>query len=151
MKSHTEILDNIFKHKESLEKALNLPSIWIRDKEYVINKATGEKADLVFQDKHDHYRGLPDTTCFVLELKKDKGDHEILGQLQKYMDVLKLQIKYKHWDKVKGIAVAPSFTDSCLKLLWKNKIKTFIYSEDRNEKPVLTEQKMRRKAYPINI
>lgn len=145
MNSHKEVLDNIFKHKESLEKALGLPYVWIRSKEFVVDNVSEERADLVFQDMFDPYRGLPEATCYILELKKEKGDHELLGQIKKYMDAMEAQKKYKHWGFVKGIAVAPDFSKTCLKLLWKAKIKTFLYSEDNNGYPILTEEKIKRK------
>ena len=144
MKSHAEMLDNIWKHKDALEKALGLPYIWIRDKEYVVDNISGERADLVFQDMFDAYQGLPDATCFILELKRDRGDHELLGQIKKYMDCMERKIRYKHWGKVEGLAVARDFSDSGLRLLWKAKIRTFIYSEDRDGLPVLFEKKMQR-------
>jgi hypothetical protein len=145
MKTHTQMLDNICKHKESLEKALGIPYVWIRGKEFQVNPVSDEKADLIFQDMFDPYVALSEATCFVLELKKGRGDHELLGQIKKYMNCMEKRA-YGHWSKVKGIAVAPDFTDSGLKLLWKENIRTFIYSEDREGKPVLIEKKIFRKA-----
>ena len=48
MKSHTEILLNIWEHKDALEKVLGLPYVWIRGKEFVVDRQSGEAADLVF-------------------------------------------------------------------------------------------------------
>lgn len=146
MKSHKEILTNIWKNKEALEKALGLPYVFIRSTEFIIDRETGEAADLVFQDMFDDYQGLPEATLFVLELKKNRGDHELLGQIKKYMNVFEKMIPYGHWGKVRGLAVARDFTDSCLKLLWKDKIRTFLYHEDCNGYPILTEKKIRRTA-----
>jgi hypothetical protein len=145
-KSHKEVLDNIFKHKEALEKAMGLPYVWVRAKELPVINKTGERADLVFQDMFDAYKGLPEATCYILELKKERGDHELLGQIKKYMMAMEKKARYGHWGTVKGLAVAPEFSESCLKLLWKAKIRTFLYSEDQKGTPVLTEKKIQRKA-----
>jgi len=146
MKSHAEMLRNISKHKKALEHALGLPYVWVRGEEFIVDNITEERADLVFQDMFDPYQGLPEATCFILELKKDKGDHALLGQIKKYMDAMESRAKYGHWGKVAGLAVAKDFSDSGLKLLWKAKIRTFLYSEDRNGHPVLSETKIKRKA-----
>jgi len=145
-KSHKEVLNNIFNHKDALEKALGLPYVWVRGKEHLVCNKSGEKADLIFQDMFDPYKGLREATCYILELKKEKGDHELLGQIKKYMMSMEKQARYGHWTDVKGLAVAPSFSESCLKLLWKAKIRTFLYSEDRKGCPVLTETKIKRQA-----
>ena len=71
-----------------MEKALGIPYIWIRGKEFIVDNNTEERADLVFQDKFDPYCGLSESTCFVLELKREKGDHELLGQIKKYISSL---------------------------------------------------------------
>jgi RecB family endonuclease NucS len=127
MSSHKEVLRYLSTNKEVLADALGLPSIWVRSEEYVIDRKTKEKADLVFQDKFDPYQGLKDATCFALELKKEKGDHEVLGQLKKYTNVLNKLSRYGHWGKVEGIAVAQEYTKSGKELLWDEGFRTFIY------------------------
>lgn len=146
MKSHKEVLKNIFRHKEALEKALGLPYVWVSGMEVQVANESNERADLVFRDMYDPYRGLPEATCYILELKKERGDHELLGQIEKYMDAMRKRARHGHWTDVKGLAVAPEFSNSCLRLLWRAKIRTFIYSEDINGLPVLTEKKIVRKA-----
>ena len=140
------MLDNIWRHKEALEKTLGLPYVWIKDKEYVIDNVTGERADLVFLDMYDLYKGLPEATCYILELKKDRGDHELLGQIKKYMGAMESIISYGYWSTVVGMAVARKFTASGLKLLWKEGIRTFTYSEDADGNPILREERLQRKA-----
>jgi len=136
----------MYKNSDVLGDALKLPNIWIRAKEYVINRKTNERADLVFQDVFDPYKALKKANCYVLEIKKDKGDHEILGQLTKYIEVLENVGKVtKHWGTVKGVAAAHNFTESGVRLLWKAKFKTFIIKE-YNDLVYLKEIKMKRKA-----
>ena len=145
METHTEILNYIFQNKEVLAKALGLPSVWIRAKEHVLIRKTNERADLVFQDKFDARRGLKDATCFVLELKKGQGDHELLGQVKKYMEVLNKLKVYGHWGHVRGLTAARNYTESGIRLLWEEKIKTFLIREN-NVGIWLDEVKPKRKA-----
>jgi RecB family endonuclease NucS len=127
MLSHKQILRYLWKNKEILKEALGLPYIWVRDTEYVIDNETQEKVDMVFQDMFDPHRGLREATCFALELKRDKGDHEVLGQLKKYVEVLEKISKYGHWGKVQGIALAQEYTKTGKKLLWDEGYRTFTY------------------------
>jgi len=147
MLSHKEVLTYLSKNKEVLAKALGLPSIWVRSAEFVIDRKTKEKADLVFQDKFDPYKGLKDATCFALELKKEKGDHEILGQLKKYTGALNKLIKYGHWGKVEGVAVAQEYTKSGKELLWDEGFRTFVYYHSSGEIKLREEKKIVRKAF----
>lgn len=147
MNSHKEIQNYLFRHKEVLEAALGLPYVWIRGKEFVIKNPEKERIDLVFQDKFDAYRGLKDATCFVLEIKKEKGDHELLGQIKKYIDCMeRLGKSTSHWGRVKGITAARKYTKSGLRLLWKERIKTFLICGDVESGIKLEEKKPLRRA-----
>ena len=147
MLSHKEVLQHLSKNKEVLANALGLPSVWVRSEEYVIDQETKEKIDLVFQDEFDPHQGLRDATCFALELKKEKGDHEVLGQLKKYTNVLKKLSKYGHWGKVEGLAVASDYTKSGKKLLWDEGFRTFVYYFSNNEFKLREEKRIIRKAF----
>lgn len=147
MQTHTEILNYIYRNKGVLEEALGLPCVWIRGKEFVIDHETNERADLVFQDMFDAYRGLPEATSFVLEVKKDKGDHEIIGQLKKYINVIdKIGKGTGHWGKVQGVSAAHNYTESGVRLLWKEGFRTFIIRERSDRSIDLEEVKIKRKA-----
>jgi hypothetical protein len=117
---HKRMIGVLFKDKSILAKALGIqPSkLWIRGIECIIDRDTGECADMIFQDKWDAYRGDLTATCFVVELKSDFGDHELLGQLKKAMDVYdRIGKSTKHWGRTVGIAIAPTFTASGVQLL----------------------------------
>lgn len=121
-----------------LHETLNLPNLWIRKLEYVIDEITKEKADLVFQDNYDSFNRISNITCYVLELKSDIADHEVVGQLKKYIAVIDKKGKSTgHWNKTIGIAVAKSFTESGLSLLKQENYQTYIWNEI-NEKITLT-------------
>jgi hypothetical protein len=146
MRSHKEILKYISRNKGVLEQALGLPYVWIRGMEFTVIRKTNERADLVFQDMFDPYHGLIDATCFVFELKKNKGDHEILGQLKKYINVMEEKGRAtKHWGKVQGIAAAHDYTESGIRLLWDEGFKTFRIREHKVGIS-LEEIKIKRKA-----
>ena len=152
MKTHTQLVNYFFKNKGVLEDALGLPYVWIRDKEFVINRATNERADLVFQDAYNPYKVSTDITCFALEIKKDKGDHEILGQLKKYIEVLeRIGSSTKHWGKVRGVSAAHNYTESGIRLLWKENFKTFLIREKLGNSIYLEEVKMKRKACFLTV
>ena len=141
MLSHKEVLEYIWEHKEVLGNILGLPDIWIRGKEFIIDKQTNEKADLVFQDIFNMNSGSPPATLFVLELKKETGDHEILGQLKKYVGEMDKMTKYGQWNKVEGIAVAHEYTKSGKKLLWDEGFRTFTYHTNAEGNIYLREDK----------
>jgi len=152
MKTHTQLVNYFFKNKGVLENALGLPYVWIRDKEFVIDRSTNERADLVFQDAYDPYKVSTDITCFALEVKKDKGDHEILGQLKKYIEVLEnVGSATKHWGKVRGLSAAHNYTESGIRLLWKENFNTFLIREKLDDSICLEEVKMKRKACFLTV
>jgi hypothetical protein len=117
---HKRMVGILWRDKSIFASALNLDAgkLWFRGKEFVFNNATNEKADMVFQDRWDAYRGDEGATCFVVELKSDQVDHEVLGQLKKAVDAMDRWGKStKHWDRTVGVAVGKRFTASGLELL----------------------------------
>jgi RecB family endonuclease NucS len=129
-REHKRMVDHLAYHPEILREALGLDFVWIRTTEYSLSNVTNERADLVFQDKYNAYCPEPGTTCFVVELKSETADHEVVGQLQKAVDLLTEQGQcIRHWDKVRGIAVAKRFTPSGLDLLRKAWFQTFVWCE----------------------
>jgi len=117
---HKRMVDILWRDKSIFASALNLDAekLWFRGKEFMFNKETGEKADMVFQDHWDAYRGDDNATCFVVELKSEQVDHEVLGQLKKAVDAMdRLGKSTKHWGRTVGVAVGKKFTASGLELL----------------------------------
>ena len=116
---HKRMIDILWRDKSILARAFGIDSskIWIRGREFLLNNETKEKADLVFQNRFNAYSGDSDITCFVLELKSDVVDHEVLGQLKKAIDVLtKVGKNTGHWGRVVGMAIGKKFTQSGLSL-----------------------------------
>lgn len=144
--THKEIIRYFSRNKNILKTSLNLKDIWIRDDEFIIDNTTQEKADLVFQNKFNPNKVLKDTICYVLELKKDKGNHEMLGQLKKYKKALE-RTSYGHWEKVEGIAVAKDYTKSAKELLLEEGFRIFRYSiQDDNSIKLLEEKDFKKMA-----
>jgi hypothetical protein len=126
------MVDILWKDKGILARALGLDvaKVWFRGREYVFDASTDERADLVFQDRWDACRGDLGATCFVVELKSDAVDHEVLGQLKKAVDVLdRVGKSTKHWGRTVGIAVGKKFTASGLNLLSSGPYFSLVWSE----------------------
>jgi RecB family endonuclease NucS len=82
----------------------------------------GDFVDMIAYDKVIPYGGRKENdekiTCFVVEVKSDKGDHEMLGQLKKSVNAMKMRgSSTRLFDEVRGVAVADNYTPSGLKLL----------------------------------
>jgi hypothetical protein len=126
-KTHQKIIEKLWKNKEILRKALNLEKIWIRGKEFKVSNLSNEKADLVFQDGYNPNSLLEKFNCYVLELKKGKGDHEIIGQLKKYKTALQ-RGSYGGFKEIIGIALANEYTKSGKEMLLEDGNRVFVYS-----------------------
>jgi hypothetical protein len=132
-REHDRMVGVIFQDTSILKSALRLPRVFVRGREFVFDWTTGERADLVFQDRFDAYKGDTDAVAHVLELKSDLGDHEIVGQLDKAVQaVFKIGQATKHWGKVVGVAVARRYTASGVRLLRDAGHVSFLWSEDRS-------------------
>lgn len=116
MTKHEIMLRHIQQNPSLLAAPLGVPQIWIRGVEYGLS--SGDRVDMVVQD-HTIVQVGPDTTCYVIELKSDKGDHEILGQLKKaIIHLQRIGESTHHWRKTVGVAIAPKYTKSGLQLLF---------------------------------
>jgi len=112
------MVDILARNPQILRDALGLDGIWIRSTEYPLSNITKEAADMVFQDKYCSKNSLPDVTCYVMELKSETADHEVVGQLKKAVNVLSEKgIRHGHWNTTKGVAVAKKYTTSGLGLI----------------------------------
>lgn len=67
-------------------------------------------------------------TIFPIELKKDQGKHDIIGQILKYDLHFKLHLHYRHYDFVQPVTICNSYEPYTLRELKKLRIKTIIYS-----------------------
>ena len=134
MTEHQRMIEILARNPEILRSALGLSYVFIRDKEVNIDPLSDEKADLIFQDKFDISCPPIDTRLFVLELKSEAGDHELLGQLKKAVDKFsRLGKSIKHWNEVIGITVAKDYVRSALSLLKNQNYKAFIWSESNGQ------------------
>lgn len=130
-REHDRLSHLLCYNKWLLEEALGIEYLWLQAREYEYDPVlTDEKCDLVFMDKFSPYEALKDTTCYIVEIKSDEADHEVLGQLKKYIKVMERKGKaIDFWNKVQGVAIARSFTNSGLELLKEEGFKCFIWNE----------------------
>ena len=145
---HTKMVNLLWNDKSILCRAIGSDDVMVRQKEYVIDPDTNERADLVFQDKYDPYGPPPDTTLFVVELKSDFVDHSVLGQLKKAVQFFEGMMRTtKHWDRVIGMAVAPKFTKSGLALIRQEGYRAFSWGVNKRTGVKLTE--IERQIYAV--
>jgi hypothetical protein len=71
------------------------------------------------------YRGLH--TVYPLEVKKDQGRHDLIGQIYKYDLFHKLRLHYRIYDKVQSVTVCQSYEPHVLQELKQMGIMTLIY------------------------
>lgn len=72
-------------------------------------------------------------TCHAIELKLNKADHKIVGQIMKYMRNLGSKLHLGLYEDVEGITVAESYSENALKDLKLLGVKTFTYSMNKNK------------------
>ena len=129
MTEHTRMIRKLCRNPSVLSETLGKEKVWVRDIEHVLH--SGDRIDIVAQD-HPIARTGTNTTCYVLEIKSDKGDHEILGQLQKAILAMdKIGKSTKHWKHTKGISIAKEYTESGLKLLLDAGMIPLLWREDK--------------------
>jgi RecB family endonuclease NucS len=123
------MVKTLMRHPESLAEPLGKDRLWIRGMEYKI--LDGDRVDLVVQD-HSIVSVGSDTTCYAIEVKSGKGDHEILGQLKKAVNTLdKIGTAYRHWKHTVGISIAKKYTKSGLSLLLEEGMIPLLWHEDK--------------------
>jgi hypothetical protein len=67
-------------------------------------------------------------TVYPLEVKKDQGKHDLIGQLNKYDLYHKFFLHYKLYADVQSVAICGSYEPYTLKELKQLKFKTILYS-----------------------
>lgn len=133
MSKHSEMIRSLLENPRPLQKALNLPDIWIRQVEAPFG--VNERADMIFHDGFYTRDGCvlsppQNWKCYVLELKSDVADHEVVGQLKKAVDAFEaVGRSTNHWNHVVGVAVAPEYTSSGLALLKQFGYHALVWSE----------------------
>lgn len=133
MTEHKRMVLKICKNLNVLENVLQKEKIYIRNTEHVIDNVTREKADIILQNKPitEYHKN---TICYVVEIKSDQGDHELLGQIEKSVDAIKkTNLSCCFYSNVYGIAIAKEFTKTALELLNKHCYYSFEWVENESE------------------
>jgi len=76
--------------------------------------------DMLYQDKG---------TCYPLEVKKDRGEHDLIGQIMKYNLFCNKRLHLKHYFKVQPITVCGSYNSYTLGQLKQLGVVTLRYRE----------------------
>jgi len=119
-KEHELVLE-ICKNADILKKSLNASNnfhLFGMEHETMFGKV-----DLVGQDKD---------ILYVIEVKKNKAEHNVISQIEKYMIHYELNLIFKLFKKVQGIVIANGFAIYVLKELQKKQILPIKYSYFRN-------------------
>lgn len=72
------------------------------------------------------YKG--ENTIYPVEVKKGKGEHDLIGQILKYDLYHKFRLHYHFYDYVQSITICSSYNPYTLKQLKQNGIRTLIYT-----------------------
>ena len=67
-------------------------------------------------------------TVYPIEVKKDRGEHDLIGQLSKYDLHHKLRLHYKFYKRVRSVALCGSYDPYALQELRQLDFKTLLYS-----------------------
>lgn len=120
--THQEIVEALWKNPSLIQSAMGWDSIWVKGKEFRYSNTSEERADMVVQNRYNPSQILPGTICAVIEVKSDRADHEVSGQLTKAVRILdRVGKQTGFWESTTGIAIAPAFTNSALELLLSEK------------------------------
>jgi hypothetical protein len=76
------------------------------------------------------YRG--EYTAYPIEVKKDQGKHDLIGQINKYVLFHRLQFHLKHYKFVKPVTICQSYLPYVQKELKKYGVLTLIYQRSDN-------------------
>lgn len=116
--THLEMIKILWSNPKLIQTAMGWDSIWVQGREYRYNNTTEERADIVVRNKFNAYSPEDGTICAVIEVKSDRADHEVQGQLYKAVTVLdRVGKQTQHWSITTGIAIAPEFTKSAIEIL----------------------------------
>lgn len=80
--------------------------------------------DMLYQD---------DVTCFPLEVKKDRGEHDLIGQIMKYELYCKKQLHLKFYYKVQPVTICAGYDRFTHRQLKQLGVITVRYSERGNK------------------
>jgi len=102
---------------KTLKEALGEPSLYLYNLEHPCPPYGA--VDMV-------YKGLE--TIYPLEVKKDCGDHDLIGQIGKYDLYHRLHLHLKHYEFVRPVTICRTYNEYTLRELKAQGVTTMIYS-----------------------
>jgi hypothetical protein len=67
-------------------------------------------------------------TVYPVEVKKDRGDHALVGQISKYDLYHRFRLHYRHYNFVQSATICSSYDNFTLRELKRLKVKPIVYS-----------------------
>ena len=116
------LIRKIYLHgTEQLKKILDEEDLYL----YNIEHPCGEygNVDMVYRGKD---------IVYPVEVKKDQGKHDLIGQINKYTLFHKLQLHLKHYKFVRPVTICQSYLPYVQKWLKQYGILTLGYKKDEN-------------------
>jgi RecB family endonuclease NucS len=115
------LTNKLIKSKDSLRQLLNAES----DFECIATEAETiyGNVDLLAQDKN---------TIYPIEIKKERAEHDVLGQIDKYIIHYKLKLINKIYNKVQGVVISSGFSNFVLQELSKQGIVAIFYNLNKD-------------------
>jgi Endonuclease NucS len=117
--------ENVMKKEKDLQRLLCKEQDVFKDvisKDFFIedyeHKVTFGFVDLV---------GRSGDTVYVIELKKEIAEYDVVSQIDKYLYDFKVKLIYKMWKKVQGVVIASNFQRYALNELKKNNVMCIEY------------------------
>lgn len=112
-----ELVRKIHQNFGQLKELLQEEGLYLYDIEYPCGPYG--RVDMVYMGRN---------TVFPTEIKKDCGDHSLIGQIGKYCLYHQLRLHYKFYEFVQPVTVCSSYDPYTIQELKKNGVKTVIYS-----------------------
>ncbi|MBD3260558.1 MAG: hypothetical protein GF334_02600 [Candidatus Altiarchaeales archaeon] len=99
-----------------------------------LNKILGERVDLYNLEHPCPPYGAVDMvymgseTAYPLEVKKDHGGHDLIGQIMKYDLFFKMRLHLEHYRYVQAVTICKTYDGFALRELKKMGVQTLKYS-----------------------
>lgn len=128
----------VYAPQEKQERALGTQVDLVRRIHYEglesLRKSLGEKVELYNLEHPCPPYGAVDMvymgsdTAYPLEVKKDHGGHDLIGQIMKYDLFFKMRLHYGHYRYVQAVTLCGTYDGFALRELKKMGVRTLKYS-----------------------
>ena len=113
-----DLVWKIHQNFRQLKELLQDENLYLYDLEH--NCEPYGACDMVYMGKN---------TVYPVEVKKDRGDHALIGQISKYELYFKFQLHLRHYERVHPITICSSYDRFTLANLKQFRILTLVYKQ----------------------